>query len=153
MTGCEQADVPLWCIPPALRAASARWRVAAVSRCSSWWWTAQSCCPVQRIKTVSIGYRSRPLQAFSTARRMLMKTWLFLIKCEDKRHRNGISNFAQAKLLIQSVFITELYTNAPVSLSLRGNDCKFSRDPKPTTYSRSINNISAYALHIVNHFP
>lgn len=85
---------------------------------------------------------------------MLMKTWPFLIKCEHKRHRNGISNFAQAKLLIQSAFITELYTNAPVCLSIRGLDCKFSRDPKTTTtYSESIDNISAYALDTVNHFP
>lgn len=84
---------------------------------------------------------------------MLMKMWPFLIKCEDKRHRNGFSNFAQAKLLIQSAFITELYNNA-LRLSIRGLDCKFSRDPKTTTtYSESIHNILAYALDTVNHFP
>lgn len=59
MAACKYAHVPLWCTPPALHAESARWKVAAASRCSSWWWTVQSCCPGKIIKTVLTRYRSR----------------------------------------------------------------------------------------------
>ena len=40
-------DSPPWCTPPAPRAESAQWRSAAASHCSSWWWTVQSCFPVE----------------------------------------------------------------------------------------------------------